>query len=72
MNPTEISVYQRGPRLYCADRMKIAGSPIVGYGKNAKEAIGDLVWNDPESFNIDLDISPMILKKMKRRYRVKR
>lgn len=47
-------VVMKSGDLYIADRPDLPGSPIVGYGKTTKEAIGDLIYNDMKSFNIEI------------------
>ncbi len=39
---------------FTADRPRLPGSPPIGRGHTWKEALGDLVNNDPKAFNLGI------------------
>lgn len=53
--------------VYTADRPDLPGSPIVGYGKTWKEALGDLLWHDQIHLGIRIEIPKEDMKKLPRR-----
>jgi len=64
----EITEYGTGNCKYRADRPNLCGSPTVGYGKTTKEALGDLIYNDSKSFNIQLELPPEEYNKIHREF----
>ena len=53
---TRILIKKINEKLWCADRPQMCGSPTVGYGKTEIEALGDLIWQDQNSFNVSVKI----------------
>lgn len=56
MNNLKKIVITQSDGRYTADRPNLPGSPVVGYGKSWKEAIGDLLWHDQLGLGIEIEV----------------
>ena len=63
MNNLKRIVVTQSDSRYIADRPDLPGSPVIGYGKSWKEAIGDLLWHDQLGLGIEIEVIKKDTKK---------